>query len=276
MNLLELYINSLPIEVAMQFGINSNVKLNHVDISDRLTRKGDVSIKTFFMEFIKIDADGDPIQREEFSFFKLNAEKLEFAEMNFNDQFNKLFHLGLLLFGEDEKVFEAKMDDVNAKVFKDTKFTSILNMADSVFVFNSKTAGKKKPKLKDLAKLVENLNKKLNEFYFELYEGKWGINNSPLMEIISTVDKKGYKNLPDEADFVALGSGTLVLDPKYLRRKEASEKPEVADEVGDEVSEDDLEDLEIEIEMTDEVIEDIEDDVDDVDEFESLDDVEED
>ena len=241
MNLLETYINSLPIEVPMRFGINSKVKLNYIDIEDRLTRKGDISIKNFFMEFVKIDEDGDPIEREEFSFFKFNAEKLDFAEMNFNDQFNKLLTLGTVLFEDDIVAFEAKIDKVNADLFEDG--ADISTMADDIFRFNSKTLSKKKPKLRELKGMVETLNVNLNKFFHAVFKEKWGLDNSPEMELLSIVDKKGYKNLPDEADFVALEPGTLVLEAKYLRRKAASEKPERIDDVGDSITEDGIGDL---------------------------------
>jgi hypothetical protein len=267
MNLLEVYIDSLPIETSMKFGINSKVKLNHLDISDRLTRKGEVSPKNFFMEFLKVDDDGIAIEREEFSFFKFNAEKLDFAERNFNDQFNKLLNLGLVLYNNDENALEAKAKEISDKMFGKDK--DITDLADDIFIFNSKTMAKKKPKLRKLKVMVEELNTKLNEFFYALFEGKYGLDNSPEMELISIVDKKGYKNLPDEAEFVSLIPGKLSLEMKYVRRKEASEKPEVEDEVGDEISQEGIGDLE---DLVDDIG--VEGDLDSLGDLENLSDLE--
>jgi len=237
MNLLAKYISSLPIEVSMHFGVNDNIILNHIDISDRLTRKGDVSPKNFFMEFLKLDGDGEAVQREEFSFFKLNAERMEFVEMNFNDQFNKLLGLALVMFNNDEDALDAKMTEVNDTMF-DVE-DGILVLADDLFRLNSPTKGKKakKPKLSELKMLVEDLNTKLNEFFFGILKDNVGKENSPKMSMLSVIDKKGYKQLPDEVEFVSLEQGVLGLDEKYLIRKAKSEEPEVADEVGDDVDE---------------------------------------
>lgn len=270
MNLLEIYINSLPLEVPMRFGINTKVKLNHVDIGDRVTRKGEVSMKCFFMEFLKVDDDGEAIEREEFSFFKFNAEKLDFAERNFNDQFNKLLALGTVLYQGDEDALETRAAEINAAMFGDDK--DITDLADDIFIFNSKTAAKKKPKLRELKVMVEDLNVKLNEFFYALFEGKYGLDNSPEMDLISTVDKKGYKNLPDEAEFVSLVPGALSLEAKYLRRKEASEKPEKADDVGDGVSEEEIGSMDTVVEEMGDV--EALDDIGSMDDLEDMDSVE--
>jgi len=237
MNLLAKYIESLPIEVSMHFGVNDNIILNHIDISDRLTRKGDISPKNFFMEFLKLDTDGEAVQREEFSFFKLNAERMEFVEMNFNDQFNKLLGLSLVMFNNDEDALDAKMTEVNDTMFDEED--GILVLADELFRLNSPTKSKKTKKLKlsELKILVETLNTKLNEFFYAILKDRVGKENSPKMSLLSVVDKKGYKQLPDEVDFVSLEKGVLGLDEKYLIRKAKAEEPEVADEVGDDIDE---------------------------------------
>lgn len=248
MNLLKLYIESLPIEVPMQFGVTGNVILNHLDIKDRLTRKGDISPKNFFMEFIHLDDDGEPTAREEFSFFKLNSERMDFIEMNFNDQFNKLLTLAGVMYNNDTVKLEAKMTEINDAMFDDED--GLLILADNLFAYNSKTRGKQKKKTAKVLKVeVETLNKKMNEFFYAVLQELVGIETSPRMFILSTVDKNGYKQLPDEFDFVSL-EDNLVLDEKYLIRKAASEKPEVEDEVGDDVGD----------EVTDDIIDDIEDD----------------
>jgi hypothetical protein len=236
MNLLKVYINSLPIEVSMRFGINKNVILNRIDIKDRLTKKGDISPKNFFMEFLQVDKDGDVVAREEFSFFKLNAERMEFVEMNFNDQFNKLLSLSLVMFNNDEEALDNKMSEVNNTMFDEED--GILVLADELFRLNSPTSKKtKKPKLSELKVLVEDLNVKLNEFFYAILKDKLGKEKSPKMSLLSVVDKKGYKQLPDEVEFVSLVKGELSLDEKYLIRKNKAEEPEVADEVGDNVDE---------------------------------------
>ena len=263
MNLLQKYIESLPIDVAMSFGVNGHVKLNHIDIEDRLTRKGDISPKNFFMEFIKYDSDGEATQREEFSFFKLNAERMEFVEMNFNDQFNKLFHLCEVVYEYDADKLDEKMDAANDDLFDEVD--GLLVMADELFSLNSPTKGvkggkkKKKPSLKELKPKVENLNNMLNLFFFNILKDKVESKDVPEMKLLSTVDKKGYKQLPDEADFVCLMSEELLLHEKYLDRKTKAETPEVPDEVGDSIDD----------ELTDDVV----DSIGDIDTVGSLDDL---
>lgn len=260
MNLLKLYIESLPIEVPMKFGVSGNVILNRLDIKDRLTRKGDISPKNFFMEFVLLDEDDEPSAREEFSFFKLNAEKMEYIEMNFNDQFNKLLTLAGVMYNNDAEALEAKMTAVNDSMFEEED--GLLIIADELFAHNSKTRGTKKKTLKQLKVQVEELNTSMNKFFYEVLKDLAGIETSPRMYILSTVDKNGYKQLPDEFDFVSL-EDDLVLDEKYLIRKATSEKPEVEDEVGDEVSD----------EMTDEIVDD--DDYGDIGDIDDLEDGEE-
>jgi len=236
MNLLKLYIDSLPIEVPMKFGVNSNVILNHIDIKDHLTRKGDISPKNFFMEFLMLDDDGEPIAREEFSFFKLNGDKPDFLEMNFNDQFNKLLTLSMVMYEYDEEALEAKMEEVSEKLFGNSD--GLTDMADELFAQNSKTLPKgKKLKAGAYKKAVEELNASLNEFFYEVLKDKVGLGTSPKMYLLSVIDKKGYKQLPDESDFVSL-EDDLVVTEKYISRKAAAEKPDIEDEVGDDIGDD--------------------------------------
>lgn len=255
MNLLKQYILSLPVEAGLTFGINDNVILKNIDISERLTRKGDISSKTFYMEFVKVDEDREELARNEFSFFKLNAEKIDFVEMNFNDQFNKLLNLSIVMYKNDEEALEKKLAEVNNDIFGSDE--GLLELADDVFRFNSKTKSKQKVSAKQLKIAVEDLSDKLNKVFYEVLKDRTG-KNSPLMYLLTVVDKAGYKQLPDEAVFVSLEEDELTIEAKYLSRKAAAEKPEVADEVGDEIDDEDLDAL---------------DDIGDVSDLDDLDDI---
>lgn len=229
MNFLEIYINSLPIEVNMNFGNNKSVIMNSIDISPRLTRKGDPHSKNFFMEFLKVDENGKAYQREEFSFFKLRSDKLEFLSDNFFDQFNKMYHISKLLIEED--ILEPLMISTMESLYKDNEnHSDLITHMDSLISTESKTIPKKKLSGADLLGSVELLNKNLNEFWYTILKDVIG-KDSPLLQLLTVVDNKGYKNLVDESKFIFEADADVKVSAKYLRRKEKSEAPIKADSI---------------------------------------------
>lgn len=237
MNLLKVFIESLPLEVQMNFGINGPVIINNIDITDRLTRKGDPHSKNFFMEFHKLDKEGTPFQREEFSFFKLRADKLKFLSDNFFDQFNKMYSFAKLFMSEEDlnEVIKSTM----AAVYEDNEnanYTDLIDHLDFILLNESRTI-KPKEKLSPVELVVEvdKLNKNLNSFWFTILTPYFKNTETPF-QLIVTVDKKGYKNLVDEVDFAFPVEESIALDMKYLHRKEQAEKPEKADTMDNEDS----------------------------------------
>jgi hypothetical protein len=229
MNYLEIYINSLPLEIPMNFGINKPVILNAIDIEPRLTRKGDPHSKNFFMEFLKLDEEGKPYQREEFSFFKLRADKLEFLSDNFFDQFNKMYNLAQIYMPADElnKALQTTMEEIYKN---NTTHNDLIDHLDYLVGTESKTIKKKKLTSAELLEEVEDLNENLNLFWYKILSKHIG-ENSKKLQLLTVVDKKGYKNLVDEVKFVSSLEDNLVIDIKYIKRKEASEKPIKADDI---------------------------------------------
>jgi len=244
MNYLKIYINSIPLKVPMSFGINKNVIFNGLDISDRINRKGEVSKKFCFIEMIKLDESDKPIGREEFGFFKLDSKNLSFAQSNFYSLFNKLFILSAAIYGDDEEALDAKMAEVSKEIYGKDGY-DIADEANELFQYNSSTRDKKKkkPSQKEIEKMVDSLNVNVGKLFYGVLKDKAGIDNSPRLEILSVMDKKGYKGLPQEDDWVSNVEGTLSLDIKYNRFKEAAEKPDTPDEAGDEYSEEALDDI---------------------------------
>jgi len=240
MNLLEVYIDSLPIDKYMDFGIHKNVILNAIDIKSRTTNKGELSKKNFFMEFLQLDKDGDPVERIEFDFFKLNAENKDYLEMNFYDQFNKLLHLSTVVY-DDDKALDAAFDAADKKVFKDEE-DGLLEFADTVFEQTVKRLPKgKKMKIAEFKKAVEELNTKLNEVFYEVLKDKVG-ENSPKMILLVVVDAAGYRKMIDEAEFVLTSDEEASIDEKYFNRKRKSEEKDEPDDVGDEPDDDEYDD----------------------------------
>lgn len=245
MNLLQIYIESLPIEVAMNFGINKPIVLNYIDIEDRLTRKGDPHVKNFFMEFLKLNEDGEPFQREEFSFFKFRSDKLNFLNDNFIDQFNKLHELAKVIYEDNDKMYERITEVYNMSLFTESKYATLYEQLDAIMANESKTIVKEDKMSRDeIVENVEDLNYKLNFFWKEVLRDKLGVDSTRL-QLITVVDKKGYKNLPSEVKFVAGINDKLKFDSKYLRIKAKSENPVKVDKVGAGISEADIGNLDV-------------------------------
>jgi len=240
MNYLEIYIDSLPIDARMKFGISKNVVLNHIDIEDRLTQKGEVSYNDFYMEFLAVDPESrNPLERVELSFSKLKIDDLDSAQYFFYKKFNKLNNLCTVMYNYDI----AKLDKVGAKVseklFEDSEFNDIMEYADYIFAFNSKTLDRsEKPKKKELAAMVSDLAKKMNLFYYELLKNKVGKTKSPLFYLMVVVNKNNYLTLPDEDVFVAANKDELKLTSKYLNRKKKAEEADKPDDTDEELDED--------------------------------------
>lgn len=242
MNYLQTYINSIPLKIPMAFGINKGVILNEIDISERKKENGESNKKFCFLELIKLDENDKPIGREEFGFFRLDSKNLSFAQNNFFSLFNKLFYLSSAMFNGDDEAFEGKISEIFTKIYGKEGY-DILDEADELFKHANPIKNKKKPKQKDIELMVESLNTNVGVLFYELLKDKVGIGKSPKMEILSVIDKKGYKGLPQEDEWVSLEEDILKLDVKYLRYKEASEKPDTADDDGEEYSEENMEDI---------------------------------
>jgi len=240
MNYLNVYIKSIPLKIPMGFGVNKNVILNDLDITDRLNKKGEVSKKFCFIEMIKLDENDNPIGREEFGFFKLDSHNMSFAKDNFLSMFNKLYVLADAVYEGNEEAMEAKLAEVSKELYGKEDY-DISDEANELFQFGGVTT--KKLKQKEVEKKIDSLNKNIAKLFYELLKDKFGIENSPRLEILSVIDKKGYKGLPAEDMWVTTNEGTLKVEAKYLRFKAAAEKPDTPEDVGEEFSDENLEDI---------------------------------
>ena len=206
MSVLRDFINSAPIKVDLDFGVNTNVVLRNVSIEPRMYQGTQIRRNTF-MTFTQVNPiTRKAIKEHEYSFFNLNHES-EYVNQNMYGKLTKLV-----------SIIEALgLDTVAAEVIFEK---SLLTHGVSEVEKHVKT-------LKGAKLIDEALSTAFNSVIKETV----GL-DGPLVHFKTTVDKKGYLELPLYNDFIQpVVEGEkikLKLVMKEIRAKEEAEKTKTA------------------------------------------------
>jgi hypothetical protein len=178
MNLVREFVNAAPVKVDLEFGINSDVVLRAVSIEPRM-HQGTLIKRNTFMTFTQVNpVTRKAIKEHEYSFFNLNHDS-QYVNQNMLTKLTKLVSIVKAL-GLDvdkaESVFEAHLvasgvaDDLEGQVLT-LKGASLIDQA-------------------------------LSTAFYEVVKGHIGLDTCPLVHFKTTVDRKGYLEIPLYGEFI--------------------------------------------------------------------------
>lgn len=175
--LLRQFIEAAPIKVDLDFGINENIVLRSLSIEPRL-HQGTLVKRNTFMTFTQVDpVTRKAVKEHEYSFFNLNHES-EYVVQNMNTKLTKLVSIVKAL-GLDPK----QAEEVVEKAFIAQGVTSDI---DSLVL---------------TLKGAAMIDAALSQGFYEVLKDSLGL-SGPLMTFKTTVDRKGYLEIPLYGEFI--------------------------------------------------------------------------
>ena len=173
------FINDAPIKVDLDFGVNSNVVLRSISIEPRMHQGTEIRRNTF-MTFTSVNpVTRKAIKEHEYSFFNLNHDS-EFVVKNLDNKITKLLLIAGAL-GVSSETLDASWE------------TALLKFG----------IGEED----DLDKMVLTLkgaaaiDRALSEGFYNIIKNLVGL-KGPLVHFKTTVDKKGYLEIPLFGNFI--------------------------------------------------------------------------
>lgn len=205
---LEEFINNCPTKVDLDFGVNACIVLRSVDISKRMHAGNEIRRNTY-MTFSQVNpVTRKTIKEHEYSFFNLTHDS-PYVSQNMEGKLTKLVSI-LMAMGFDGASSEATMEEYLEKYG-----VTVATMDDLV-----KTV-----------KGAANIDAALSEGFYNIVKEKVGV-EGPLLNFKTTIDKKGYLEIPLYGAFVephVLGEDpTLKVTVKEVTAKREAEETKIA------------------------------------------------
>lgn len=213
MSIVRKFVNAAPIKVDLEFGINSNVVLRAVSIDPRMHQGTQIKRNTF-MTFTQVNPiTRKAIKEHEYSFFNLNHDS-EYVNQNMLTKLTKMVSI-IKALGLDpiaaELVFEKSL--MKHGVSEDLE-NQVLTLKGAALI-----------------------DQALSRAFYEVIQDHVGLDGN-LVHFKTTVDKKGYLEIPLYNDFiqpVVDGENTTlkVVMKEYKAKEEAMKtKTAGADKLG--------------------------------------------
>jgi len=140
-NLTKIFLDSMPVDARLPFGVVKNVKLTEISNENRMDRKGQLIKKNCFLTFAQYNGEGKIVAESTFSYF--NFEKPDYARDNFSHQLIQLTEILTHCMPKDvadelvEKVGEYVNDNIEDY---DKIFSKTIKNADIPFVTDTMSA----------------------------------------------------------------------------------------------------------------------------------------
>lgn len=209
MNLTKIFLESMPVDIRLPFGVINNVKLIEISNEERVDRKGQVIKKNCFVTFAQLDKDNKTIAESTFSYF--NFEKPSYVKDNFTHQFIQLTEIVKYCMPKDkaEDILSKIEDYVDSNIKDyDRIFSKPIKEADVPFV------------TKTMSSFVNNIIKVI----------KKDLKDAELVQLMLGCDSKTGKfvDLPkEETGFLAhIGSKSPKLPTKYIKWRAKKDIPQ--------------------------------------------------
>lgn len=199
-NVYRQFIDSAPIKVDLDFGVNNNVVLRSVSIEPRM-HQGTLIKRNTFMTFTQVNpVTRKALKEHEYSFFNLNNDS-DWVEDNLNAKITKLVSICTSL-GLDADLF-----------------------ATQVNIALNKHGVSEKDDLSELVQTVRgaaNVDNGLSEGFYNTIKDSVGLDGE-LVHFKTTIDKRGYLEIPMYNSFIENVSenpdSTLVVTVKEITMK---------------------------------------------------------
>jgi len=140
-NLTKIFLDSMPVDARLPFGVVKNVRLTGISNEPRTDRKGQLIKKNCFLTFGQYNGEGKIISESTFSYF--NFEKPDYAKDNFSHQLIQLTEILTYCMPKDvaSDVVDKIGDYVNDNIEDyDQIFNKPIKNADIPFVTDTMTA----------------------------------------------------------------------------------------------------------------------------------------
>lgn len=208
MEILEQYLKACPVKVELDFGVNQHVVLRSLDISKRMHQGTEIRRNTY-MTFTQVNpVTRKPIKEHEYSFFNLTHDS-PYVAQNMAGKLTKLVSI-ISSMGLDPELAENTMTSYLTKYSIDVE-----NMDDLVKTVRG----------------AADIDKALSEGFNEVVEPFVGL-DGPLLNFKTTIDKKGYLEIPLYGDFVEPyvegEKSDLRVTVKEIKAKKDAEETKVA------------------------------------------------
>lgn len=227
-NLTNIFLNSAPSRIRLDFGVNGNVVLKAVTNEERRGKDNLKLDKSCFMRFAKLDPEDSAIvvAESEFSYFGLS--KKEYATENFIHQYTQLSQIMRYV--------------VPSEKYAETKQAFMQTLKDDAKLFITIKELRKKKKHPDATTMsaMKELQKKVSDAFVTLITPHAGLTGKRVNLLIVTGPNGKFLDLPrEDVGFInADGAKTpLRVDAKYIRWYDKRNEKETAasDVLGEEL-----------------------------------------
>jgi len=207
-NLTKVFLDSMPVDIRLPFGVVKNVRLTEISNEPRTDRKGQPIKKNCFLTFAQYNGEGKIIAESTFSYF--NFEKPDYARDNFSHQLIQLTEILTYCMPKDvsDDIVEKVGEYVNENIEDyDKIFSKTIKNADIPFVTDTMTA------------LVDYIISISNEH----------ISDGELIQLMLGCDKTGkFVDLPrEDSGFIAAnGAKALRVPAKYVNWRAKKDIPQ--------------------------------------------------
>ena len=212
-NLTKIFLDSVPVDARLPFGVVSNLRLTKISNDVKLDRKGMPYNKNCYLTFTQFDDKDKIVAESTFNYFNFSPDKVQFVKDNFVHQMIQLNEILKYCMPKDkaEGILEKVEDYVNDNI---EEYSAVLG----------------KPVMpSDVDAISETMNNLVN---YVIKVTKKDIKKSEKVQMILGCDKKTgkYVDLPKEdTGFINYADAkALKMPTKYIKWRAKKDIPQTA------------------------------------------------